>query len=94
MWIPVWIRLCCFKESGRPKIKHDLIQGFKIKKTLLYSLVHKFSITFRDGEHMYFDRFEMPKVYMENGKVLALFLSAKLNGKENSFSEALPVNSK
>lgn len=58
------------------------------------SLVHKFSITFKDGEHMEFDRFEMPKVYMENGKIVALFLAAKPKGKEDSFSVVLPVNYK
>jgi len=58
------------------------------------SLVHKFSITFKDGEHMDFDRFEMPKVYLENGKVIALFLAAKPKGKEDSFSVVLPVNYK
>jgi len=58
------------------------------------SLVHKFSITFKNGEHMDFDRFEMPKVYMENGKVIALFLAAKPKGKEDSFSVILPVNYK
>ncbi len=56
------------------------------------SLVHKFSITFKDGKHMDFDRFEMPKVYLENGKVVALFLAAKPKGKEDSFSVVLPVN--
>ena len=40
---------------------------------------------------MDFDRFEMPKVYMENGKVIALFLAAKPKGKEDSFSVVLPV---
>lgn len=55
------------------------------------SLVHKFSIDFNDGEHMDFERFEMPKVYMENGKVVALFLAAKQKGKEDSFSIVLPV---
>ena len=58
------------------------------------SLVHKFSITFKDGEHMDFDRFEMPKVYIEKGKVVALFLAAKPKGKENSFSVVLPVDYK
>jgi hypothetical protein len=55
------------------------------------SLVHKFEITFNDGEYMDFDRFEMPKVYLENGKVIALFLAAKPKGKEESFSIVLPV---
>jgi len=59
-----------------------------------HSLVHKFSITFKDGEHMDFDRFEMPKVYLENGKVVALFLAAKPKGKEDSFSVVLPINYK
>ena len=51
-------------------------------------------ITFNDGEHMDFDRFEMPRVYMENRKVVALFLAAKPKGKEDSFSVVLPVNYK
>jgi hypothetical protein len=55
------------------------------------SLVHKFSITFNDGEQMEFDRFEMPKVYLENGKVIALILAAKPKGKDVSFSIVLPV---
>ncbi len=58
------------------------------------SLVHKFNITFANGESMVFDRFEMPKVYLENGKVVALFLAAKYRGKENSFSVVLPVEYK
>ena len=58
------------------------------------SLVHEFSITFKDGEHMDFDRFEMPKVYMEKGKVVALFLAAKPKGMEDSFSVVLPVDYK
>jgi hypothetical protein len=58
------------------------------------SLVHQFSITFKDGEKMDFDRFEMPKVYLENGKVVALFLAAKPKGREDSFSVVLPVNYK
>jgi len=38
-----------------------------------HPLVHQFSITFNDGETMEFDRLEMPKVYLENGKLKALF---------------------
>jgi len=55
------------------------------------SLVHTFDITFSDGKSLVFDRFEMPKVYLEKGKVVALFLAAKPKGKEDSFSVALPV---
>jgi len=55
------------------------------------SLVHKFNIVFSNGESFDFERFEMPKVYLEKGKVIALFLAAKEKGKENSFSVVLPV---
>lgn len=55
------------------------------------SLVHKFNITFKDGENLEFDRLEMPKVFLENGKVVALFLAAKPKGAEDSFSIVLPV---
>jgi len=53
--------------------------------------VHKFNITFSNGESFDFERFEMPKVYIEKGKVIALFLAAKEKGKEHSFSIVLPV---
>jgi predicted GH43/DUF377 family glycosyl hydrolase len=56
-----------------------------------HPLVHEFRITFSDGQQMDFDRLEMPKVYLENGCVTALFLAAKPKGKEDSFSIVLPV---
>jgi hypothetical protein len=55
------------------------------------SLVHKFNITFSDGEYYDFERFEMPKVYLDKGKVIALFLAAKRRGESSSFSIILPV---
>lgn len=57
-----------------------------------HSLVHKFHLDFTDGTSMDFDRLEMPKVYMENGKVKAIFLAAKEKGIAKSFSVVLPVN--
>jgi len=54
-------------------------------------LVHKFEITFADGDHFEFERFEMPKVFMENGRITALFLAAKPRNEEHSFSVILPV---
>jgi hypothetical protein len=57
-----------------------------------HSLVHKFHLDFTDGTSMDFDRLEMPKIYMENGKVKAIFLAAKEKGIAKSFSVVLPVN--
>ena len=53
----------------------------------LLTYLHAFSADVAD----IFDRFEMPKVYLESGKVIALFLAAKPKGKEDSFSVVLPV---
>jgi len=60
-------------------------------KLSAHCLVHKFNITFANGESFVFDRFEMPKVYLEKGKAVALFLAAKPRGQENSFSVVLPI---
>lgn len=54
-------------------------------------LVHKFFIKFSDRTQMTFDRLEMPKVYIENNKIKAIFLAAKEKDKEKSFSIILPV---
>lgn len=77
-------------EHGRALILFESADGFdwKLSKN---SLVHKFEITFADGSHYEFDRLEMPKVYLEDGKVKAIFLAAKPRGKEESFSVALEV---
>lgn len=55
------------------------------------ALVHEFHIDFSDGTQMDFERLEMPKVYMEDGKIKALFLAAKPVGVSKSFSIVLPV---
>jgi len=54
-------------------------------------LVTRFQIKFANGEEMFFERFEMPKVYIEDGKIKALFLAAKPRGRDESFSVALPI---
>lgn len=54
-------------------------------------LVHDFHIDFSDGASMDFSRLEMPKVYMENGEIKAIFLAAKPVNSEKSFSIVLPV---
>lgn len=55
------------------------------------ALVHEFHMDFSDGTQMDFERLEMPKVYMEDGKIKALFLAAKPVGVSKSFSIVLPV---
>ncbi|MDP4226657.1 MAG: hypothetical protein Q8910_09780 [Bacteroidota bacterium] len=50
------------------------------------SFEHKFSIAFKDAEHLEFNRSEIAKVYLENGKVATSFLAAKPKDKEDSFS--------
>ena len=54
-------------------------------------LVMPFQITWQDGETQNFDRLEMPKVYIEDGRARVLFLAAKPVGEEHSFSVAVPL---
>lgn len=90
---------CIAKDHGDSLTKYGVAlllfestNGFDWKLSA-NPLVHEFAITFKDGDKMEFDRLEMPKVYLENGKVKALFLAAKPKGKEDSFSIVLPVKS-
>jgi len=55
-------------------------------------LVMPFEITWQDGEIQKFDRLEMPKVYVEDGRARVLFLAAKPVGEEHSFSVAVPLS--
>jgi len=50
-------------------------------------------IIWDDGHIQYFERLEMPKIYLENGKPMVLFLSALPDDdpKEHSFNIAIPL---
>ena len=81
-----WIqdgKYCCIAKDYGDMITEDGIalllfesESGVVWKFSLISLVHKFSMTFNDGENIYIDRLEMPKVCLENGKVAALVLAA------------------
>lgn len=78
-------------EYGQALILFESENGldWKLAKN---ALVHQFHLDFSDGTQMDFDRLEMPKVYLENGEIKALFLAAKRKGDPKSFSVVLPVN--
>ncbi len=80
-------------EHGQSMILFESADGFdwKLSKN---SLVQKFEINFSNGEHYEFLRFEMPKIYMEDGKAKALFLAALPKGYGKSFSVALALDYK
>lgn len=77
-------------KHGKALILFESVDGLNwhLAKNVL---VHDFHIDFSDGESMDFSRLEMPKVYMENGEVKAIFLVAKPVNSEKSFSIVLPV---
>jgi hypothetical protein len=53
--------------------------------------VKDFSITWDDGATEQFERLEMPKLHLENGRPKTLFLAALPQGAKRSFLVALPL---
>lgn len=60
-------------------------------RTAAHPLVKDFSINWTDGATEQFERLEMPKLYLENGRPRVLFLAALPQGGKRSFLVALPL---
>lgn len=76
---------------GRSLILFESADGFAWGPSR-HALVKDFSIEWEDGKRQDFDRLEMPKLLLENGRPRLLSLAAKPAKAQESFLAIIPLN--